>query len=125
MDLQYIYMIINIIWEIFSILFVLYKYTTFFNVLYNFTQFVLRIFTTVYGYIEWCIYYIRDNNTTINTFFSNFKEYFKRNRDENVIITESLLEENDNINDSRYEDSRYNVRESDNMSNMNFFDSYA
>lgn len=52
MDLVVLNTIINIIWYIFSIIFVLYKFTTFFSYVYNILRFCGKLFT--------CIIYIKD-----------------------------------------------------------------
>lgn len=52
MDLVLLNTIINIIWYIFSIIFVLYKFTTFFSYVYNILRFCGKLFT--------CIIYIKD-----------------------------------------------------------------
>lgn len=43
LDIYFISTIINIIWQVFSILFVLYRFTSFFTMIYNYTKFLSKI----------------------------------------------------------------------------------
>ena len=61
-DIFFIGTIINIIWQIFTILFLLYRFTTFFNVILGFTKFCKRIFEGII-YVKNSIYiYITKRN---------------------------------------------------------------
>lgn len=61
MNLYLFNTIMNTIWYIFTMLFVLYKYTTFFSYLYNFTDFTRRIFSVVVYVISKIAEYINKN----------------------------------------------------------------
>lgn len=67
--------VLNIIWSVFSMLFVLYRFTSLFSYIYNFGKFLLKIGR---GMI-----YIKDNVST-PSFFSRMKQncynYFRSNK---------------------------------------------
>ena len=48
MDFFFISSLINMIWQIFTILFVLYRFTSFFNMMYNFILFINKLFRGIF-----------------------------------------------------------------------------
>jgi hypothetical protein len=90
-DLYLLNTIINIIWYIFTVLFLLYKFTSFFGYIYNFLRFCGKIFGVIhYIYDKGRIYLYRRNgyihfqneqNINMNqpkSIFQNCKEYLSK-----------------------------------------------
>lgn len=88
-DLYLLNIIVNSIWYLFTILFVLYKFTTFFSYVYNFSKFCWRLGSGVYYTCNQIFYYIGkkknyvslpedDNFTAKKTIFEKCKEFFNK-----------------------------------------------
>lgn len=82
LDIYFISTIINIIWQVFSILFVLYRFTSFFTMIYNYTKFLNKI-TLGIIYIKSYItkrneydYIIQENKP--KTFFESLKSIYNK-----------------------------------------------
>lgn len=89
-DFYFITSVINMIWQIFTILFVLYRFTSFFNMLYNFTKFLGRLFKgLIYVKDQISLYITRHSGysysthntsyrtqTTFEKIYNNIKSWF-------------------------------------------------
>lgn len=78
-DLYLFNTIVNTVWYIFTILFVLYKFTSFFSYIYNFSRFCGKIFTGtryIYNYVSNKYIDIESQNIPKST-FQKFKETCK------------------------------------------------
>lgn len=87
-DLYLLNIIINAIWYIFTIIFVLYRFTSFFNYIYNYIKFCSKLVGGINHIIYKCYTYIKypnnheytDLESQINTqptFFQKCKKYIK------------------------------------------------
>jgi hypothetical protein len=74
MDFFFISSLINMIWQIFTILFVLYRFTSFFNMMYNFILFINKIFKGVF--------YIKDQITIYINKRRGYSYFTENNMDE-------------------------------------------
>ena len=120
-DFYFITSVVNMIWQIFTILFVLYRFTSFFNMLYNFTKFVRRLFK---GLI-----YIKDR---ISLYITKHSRYSYVNRHENENTNQTTFQKIYN-NIKRWLNKTpnttiplYETRESyiDNIDNLDNFDNF-
>lgn len=129
MDLYLLNIIINTIWYIFTIIFVLYRFTSFFNYIYNYIKFSLKIinginsvFYKCYTYIKYPNYTDLESQTPIQpTFFQKCKNYIKsfwyksktqstnnNNNSSNTNVYYIQTDNIDNINRKRMETELFN-----------------
>ena len=76
-DLYLFNTIVNTVWYIFTILFVLYKFTSFFSYIYNFFRFCGKIFTGtryIYNYFNKNVYRDIESQNTPKSAFQKFRE---------------------------------------------------
>lgn len=76
-DLYLFNTIVNTVWYIFTILFVLYKFTSFFSYIYNFFRFCGKLFTGtryIYNYFNKNVYRDIESQNTPKSAFQKFKE---------------------------------------------------
>lgn len=102
MDIYFFQSVLNIFWSIFSIIFVLYRFTSFFSYIYNFFKFFGRI-TQVVAYIKDKLQFTTNTSQYITpreTFFSRFKKgtYYIMGYGE--IVKEEIIPENTNLFES-------------------------
>lgn len=112
-DFYFITSVINMIWQIFTILFVLYRFTSFFNMMYNFAKFVGRLFTgLIYIKDRIHLYITKSSNysyvntssqTTFQKLYNKVKSWFVKSVPSNTTIP--LYETRESyINNSYYDD---------------------
>lgn len=87
-DLYLFNTIVNVLWYLFTVLFVLYRYTTFFSYIYNFIRFCGKLFTGVsyiYKYInpvpqvDLEAQYLQENRNKRETIYNRCKGYIVKN----------------------------------------------
>lgn len=109
-DFYFITSVINMIWQIFTILFVLYRFTSFFNMLYNFTKFIGRLFKgLIYIKDQISLYitkhsrysYVNENSqTTFQKLYNNIKSWFIKSPSTIIPLYETRESYVNNLNDT-------------------------
>lgn len=152
MDIYLFSTIANIFWQLFTVLFVLYRYTSFFSVIYNFLKFLSKIFKGfIYVKDKISMYFIKrsgynlqqmDLETRPKTLFQTVYYYFFPNVELNTTLPlyetrtsfanelnldtelnfESIIEENSNSVERDF----YSKHSSDNIrpKNLNYQSNY-
>ena len=75
MNLYLFNTIINCVWYVFTILFVLYRFTTFFSYIYNFTKFCSKAWTCVYWGYERACNFIKSRGRPFDRLDNTEKEF--------------------------------------------------
>ena len=141
MDFFFISSLINMIWQIFTILFVLYRFTSFFNMIYNFVLFINKLFKGVFyikdqisiyinkrrGYSYFTENEMNESSTHPKSWFTKLKEWVfgQRSPSQNIplfetrhsylnnsINTESQFNERSPFNSESHFDQQYNDTDS-------------
>lgn len=115
--------IINIIWQIFTILFVLYRFTTFFSLIFNFTKFLGKLLQGGVYIKDNIQTYFRTRNalpetitTKPKTLFSKLQDWFCGTNSKSEVLplfetrTSFAYNDNDNENDN---ESHMNLNSND------------
>jgi hypothetical protein len=129
-DIFFIGTIINIFWQIFTVLFILYRFTTFFNVMLGFIKFCGRIFEGI-DYIKnsICAYFVKRNGYSVlntdeleesnftpkNSFFKKCWYYFIPKKQTTELPFHDFLETRESYAMHPLYDSNYST------SNGNFY----
>lgn len=94
MDIYFFSTIANIFWQIFTVLFVLYRFTSFFSIIYNFLKFTSKIFKGfIYVKDQISIYFTKQQVQLENrpkTFFQSIYSYLFPNSQSTQDIQETL-----------------------------------
>jgi hypothetical protein len=106
MDFYFISVMINTIWQIFTIIFILYKFTSFFSTIYNYLLFISKLFYRIqyiFQYIEIYIkkkrgYNYQDNNSQYKPVYNTRTSFISNQFEDNIYNFDDIELNYQNLN---------------------------
>ena len=129
-DFYFVYSVIDLVWKICSILFVLYRFTSFFSMIYDFFKFSGRLLKGLIYVKDQIVIYIRKRNNygieqydlpiRQDSFFTKlYNKLFKKNENHTYLPLYETRTENANNNDY-LESKTFNFKNRDSIQNDEF-----